>query len=215
MSKEELYKSVEVNNNFFFRGVYKKILSNYNTIPPSPRHQDICMHKLASPTYKKLSALCEYYTFEKVDSLSLQLHRDNTSFLQLVDDVWRCHCEHMRTIRNIFLYLDRSFCLSTQGVKVNETDSYIKCIVVPLNRFFFLFRVFGILVLHPLEAVYRCIYVFPLLLALPRSIFVFSLSFYMPFSPFPYPLSPILFFFEVTRRVTESSDCFVVIYDGQ
>lgn len=86
------------------------------------------MHKLASPTYRKLSALCEHYTYEKVDSLSLQLHRDNTSFLQLVDDVWRCHCDHMLTTRNIFLYLDRSFCLSTHGVKVCDTDSSIKLI---------------------------------------------------------------------------------------
>lgn len=34
-----------------------------------------------------------------------------------MDDVWQDHCEHMLTIRSIFLYLDRSHVLQTPGLQ--------------------------------------------------------------------------------------------------
>lgn len=37
-------------------------------------------------------------------------------FLPLVDHVWEDHCDHMLTIRNIFLKLDRSYVLQTPGL---------------------------------------------------------------------------------------------------
>jgi cullin 4 len=39
------------------------------------------------------------------------------SFLELVDQQWIDHCEHMLVIRNIFLYLDQSFVLNSPGRK--------------------------------------------------------------------------------------------------
>ena len=78
---------------------------------------DVCLHKLAPSVYTKLSVLCEKYVFQKVDSLTTQTQRDHFAFLCLVDDVWRSHCDHILTIRNIFLYMDRSYALPTHGIK--------------------------------------------------------------------------------------------------
>jgi cullin-4 len=37
-------------------------------------------------------------------------------FLPVVAHVWEDHCDHMLTIRNIFLKLDRSYVLQTPGL---------------------------------------------------------------------------------------------------
>ena len=39
------------------------------------------------------------------------------SFLELVDQQWIDHCEHMLVVRNIFLYLDQSYVLNSPGRK--------------------------------------------------------------------------------------------------
>ena len=75
------------------------------------------MHKLAPSIYSKLSKEMENYVREKVDSLQNHSHLDHVNFLQQVDKVWRAHCDHTSTIRNIFLYLDRSYALPSHGVK--------------------------------------------------------------------------------------------------
>jgi cullin 4 len=87
ISKEELYRAVE----------------------------DLCMHKMAAETYEKLSAECDRHISSRVEALeNPSLHY--VSFLEAVDTMWQDHCEHMITIRNIFLYLDRSYALQTPKV---------------------------------------------------------------------------------------------------
>lgn len=87
ISKEELYRSVE----------------------------DLCMHKMAEPTYEKLRVECERHISQRVQLLGSH-QGSRTSFLQAIDTMWQDHCEHMIMIRNIFLYLDRSYAL--QAAKV-------------------------------------------------------------------------------------------------
>jgi len=36
-----------------------------------------------------------------------QISAGHTHFLEALDELWRKHCKHMSSIRNIFLYLDR------------------------------------------------------------------------------------------------------------
>ena len=86
-SKEELYRAVE----------------------------DMCMHKLGESLYNRLKNECATFINESVDSLIAKTS-DNAIFLGLVDQVWRDHCDNMNTLRNIFLYLDRSYALETIGV---------------------------------------------------------------------------------------------------
>lgn len=77
--------------------------------------EDLCLHKLSNKIYEKLRIECEAYINEKVDSLCGH-SSDHWLFLELCDNIWRDHCEHMITIRNIFLYLDRSYAVQTPGV---------------------------------------------------------------------------------------------------
>jgi len=78
--------------------------------------EDLCLHKLSASTYEKLERECESYINKKVDSLISDI-TDQQLFLEQVDYIWTNHCDHMRTIRNIFLYLDRSYPLQTTGVR--------------------------------------------------------------------------------------------------
>lgn len=87
-SKEELYRAVE----------------------------DLCMHKFAPKLYDNLTIECKRYIDVRVDSLSNQ-SSDYTVFLKCVDSIWKDHCDFVVTVRNIFLYLDRSYVLSTNGVR--------------------------------------------------------------------------------------------------
>lgn len=81
--------------------------------------EDVCMHKLAQSMYTQLADLCQGFIYANVDRLLDQsCYSDHTGFLALADSVWTTHCEHVLTIRNIFLYLDRSYAMQvhTSGV---------------------------------------------------------------------------------------------------
>jgi hypothetical protein len=68
--------------------------------------------------YENLQKECESHIFRQVDSLCEQMQvSDHGAFLAHVDRVWQEHCEQMNTVRNIFLYLDRSYALQTPGVR--------------------------------------------------------------------------------------------------
>lgn len=88
ISKEELYRAVE----------------------------DLCMHKLSAKIYENLRKECEIHITKVVESLVGQTS-DHSTFLGIVDNVWRDHIDQMGTIRNIFLYLDRNYALQTYGIK--------------------------------------------------------------------------------------------------
>ena len=102
ISKEELYRAVE----------------------------DLCLHKFGGMVYDNLVRECEGHIFQQVDGLCDHLQQQagdhgggggssyhDGTFLAHVDRVWQEHCEQMNTVRNIFLYLDRSYALQTPGVR--------------------------------------------------------------------------------------------------
>jgi cullin-4 len=90
ISKEELYRGVE----------------------------DLCSNKLGSNLYDDLYNVCNNHISNSVNSLSTYTNNtDNDTFSSLVDKLWLDHCEQLNTVRNIFLYLDRSYALQTTGVR--------------------------------------------------------------------------------------------------
>ena len=101
ISKEELYRAVE----------------------------DLCLHKFGGMVYDNLVRECEGHIFQQVDELCDHLQQQagdhgggsssyhDGTFLAHVDRVWQEHCEQMNTVRNIFLYLDRSYALQTPGIR--------------------------------------------------------------------------------------------------
>lgn len=91
--------------------------------------EDMCMHKLSTTLHANLFRECELYINEHVDTLIVSGKCSSPSmFLNAVDTVWGVHCEQISTIRNIFLYLDRTFCVgggsSSQGIVSGANSGY-------------------------------------------------------------------------------------------
>mmetsp|Transcript_6817 Transcript_6817/g.11308 ORF Transcript_6817/g.11308 Transcript_6817/m.11308 type:complete len:677 (+) Transcript_6817:301-2331(+) len=78
--------------------------------------EDLCIHKFGASVYDKLHDECKIHIYSKVDSLAEQTS-SMLSFLEMVDQQWLDHCQHMLVVRNIFLYLDQSYVLNSPGRK--------------------------------------------------------------------------------------------------
>lgn len=64
----------------------------------------------------RLREECGSHARQEIESLQGQTP-DCNAFLQLVDHRWQDHCSSMLTLRNVFLYLDRSFVLQTPSLR--------------------------------------------------------------------------------------------------
>lgn len=64
----------------------------------------------------RLRQECGVHVRMELESLQGQTP-DCNAFLQLVDSKWQDHCSSMLTLRNIFLYLDRSFVLQKPSLR--------------------------------------------------------------------------------------------------
>lgn len=64
----------------------------------------------------RLKGECASHIRNEMESLLGQTP-DSSAFLQLVDKKWQDHCSSVLTLRNIFLYLDRSFVLQTPNLR--------------------------------------------------------------------------------------------------
>ncbi|GAB5032854.1 ubiquitin-protein cullin 4 [Nannochloropsis oceanica] len=84
--------------------------------------EDMCVHKMGGRLYDHLKEECMRHVAGAVGALAatgggMGGMVDQALFLERVDDVWQDHCEHMLTIRSIFLYLDRSYVMQVQGLQ--------------------------------------------------------------------------------------------------
>lgn len=64
----------------------------------------------------RLREECGSHVRKEIESLEGQTP-DCGAFLQLVDHKWQDHCSSMLTLRNVFLYLDRSFVLQSPSLR--------------------------------------------------------------------------------------------------
>ncbi|CAN0039454.1 unnamed protein product [Sphacelaria rigidula] len=78
--------------------------------------EDLCVHKMGAKLYDRLRVECAVHIRAEMESLVGQTP-DCNAFLQLVDSKWQDHCSSMLTLRNIFLYLDRSFVLQAPALR--------------------------------------------------------------------------------------------------
>eukprot|EP00955_Chlamydomonas_euryale_P101421 365344-Chlamydomonas_euryale.AAC.5 len=72
---------------------------------------------MADTLYKRLQAECDAHIARQVAALHSMLALDAVTFLERVDAAWRDQCSQMLIIRHIFLYLDRTFVISTTSVR--------------------------------------------------------------------------------------------------
>jgi cullin-4 len=77
--------------------------------------EDLCAHKMAARLYDRLQEVCDAHIKSQLAELVGQT-RDHAAFLERADEVWRTFGENQLTIRNVFLYLDRSYVLQTPSV---------------------------------------------------------------------------------------------------
>eukprot|EP01103_Thecamoeba_quadrilineata_P014277 TRINITY_DN4208_c0_g1_i1.p1 TRINITY_DN4208_c0_g1~~TRINITY_DN4208_c0_g1_i1.p1 ORF type:complete len:785 (-),score=106.82 TRINITY_DN4208_c0_g1_i1:223-2577(-) len=70
--------------------------------------EDLCCHKMSANLYTKLQKECEDHITSEGNKL-LGQSDDSLTYLTLLDTTWQNHCQHMKRIRGIFLYLDRSY----------------------------------------------------------------------------------------------------------
>lgn len=78
--------------------------------------EDLCVHKMGAKLYDRLREECGSHARAEMESLQGQTP-DCNAFLQLVDQKWQDHCSSMLTLRNVFLYLDRSFVLQMPSLR--------------------------------------------------------------------------------------------------
>ncbi|CAG8498901.1 7066_t:CDS:10 [Dentiscutata heterogama] len=77
--------------------------------------ENLCLHKMADRLYSRLQEECESHLLKEKEKLDCD-NSDDEAFLQVVDQCWQAHCKQMGLIRNIFLYLDRTYVLQTPGI---------------------------------------------------------------------------------------------------
>jgi len=78
--------------------------------------EDMCIHKMAPKLYERLEHTCEGLIERSVETLVGQ-SMDLTVFLTMAGVVWQDHTDHMLTLRNIFLYLDRGYILQAATLR--------------------------------------------------------------------------------------------------
>ena len=95
--------------------------SLYNSV------KDLCLHKLAEETYKKLREQYKQYLTKKGKLLQDTLRQGDeiTSILHQTNDIWNTHCQQIRMIRDIFLYLDRTYVYQTKEHSIWEMGCVI------------------------------------------------------------------------------------------
>lgn len=83
--------------------------------------ENLCINRFAEPTYKKLEMLLEknmrLNVLGKLKDFVRECAEDLDAFIGNVLEVWSNICRQMLVIRNIFLYLDRTYVLQTVGLK--------------------------------------------------------------------------------------------------
>lgn len=79
--------------------------------------ENMCVHKMAETLYTKLQGECEGRIAKEIERLQENVVLDPVTFLDRVDAMWQDHCNQMLMIRSIFLYLDRTYVITSGGVR--------------------------------------------------------------------------------------------------
>ena len=80
--------------------------------------EDLCTHKLAASLYRRLQTELEQHILTLQRALLARLPQlESAAFLSLLNSTWQDHCDQTKVILSIFLFLDRTYVIQTQGVK--------------------------------------------------------------------------------------------------
>lgn len=79
--------------------------------------EDLCVHNLGSKLYSQVKEECDQHASRTLDELASWTSLDVLAFLGHVAKTWDSFCGQILLIRQIFLYLDRTYVLSMPSVR--------------------------------------------------------------------------------------------------
>lgn len=79
--------------------------------------KDLCTHKMSAKLFELLQEQCKTHLIEISKQLQQSQNIDTLSFLSQLEKLWKDHCTQIRIIRDIFLYLDRTYVIHEVDVK--------------------------------------------------------------------------------------------------
>jgi cullin-4 len=79
--------------------------------------ENLCVHKLAAKIYPQLQGLCDQHAETMINSLASRSSLDALAFLDHVGRTWERYCSQLLLVRQIFLYLDRTYVLTSSPTR--------------------------------------------------------------------------------------------------
>ena len=79
--------------------------------------ENLCVHNLAAKVYPQLQGLCDHHAETMITSLASRSSLDALAFLDHVGRTWERYCSQLLLIRQIFLYLDRTYVLTSSPTR--------------------------------------------------------------------------------------------------
>jgi len=79
--------------------------------------EDLCLHKLAPKLCKQLQEECDHHASSELSKLDSWAALDAVAFLHHLGRCWASYCSQMLLIRQIFLYLDRTYVLENSETR--------------------------------------------------------------------------------------------------
>lgn len=79
--------------------------------------EDLCVHNLGSKLYAHLQEECDQHALHTLNKLASWSSLDAVAFLEHVSRAWDCFCSQLLLIRQIFLYLDRTYVLASSSAR--------------------------------------------------------------------------------------------------
>lgn len=79
--------------------------------------ENLCVHNMAAKVYPQLQGLYDHHAETMISSLASRSSLDALAFLDHVGRTWELYCSQLLLIRQIFLYLDRTYVLASSPTR--------------------------------------------------------------------------------------------------
>jgi len=88
--------------------------------------EDLCVHNMAGKLYSHLQEECDQHALRTLSQLSSWTSLDSVTFLDHVFRTWDSFCSQLLLIRQIFLYLDRTYVVaSASAISIFDMGVYL------------------------------------------------------------------------------------------
>jgi cullin-4 len=96
--------------------------------------ENLCVHNLAAKVYPQLQALCDSHAAATVAGLASRASLDAAAFLDHVGRAWEDYCAQILLIRQIFLYMDRTYVMAAPPPQTAAATTFSAATAPPAAR---------------------------------------------------------------------------------